>query len=144
MMSVYHNVQPKDAYLGKLSYGMDLLEELTTVCVKEEIHLGCVEALGAVQKARLGFYNQDSREYAFFEIEKALEITNLVGNVSLRDGKPMVHAHVTLTDSDGKAYGGHLALGTVVFACEFCITKLDGPEFVRGHDEETGLPLWEI
>lgn len=56
----------------------------------------------------------------------------------------MLHAHVTLADGEGNAYGGHLASGTVIFACEFVLQAFDGPPFERGSDEETGLPLWSI
>lgn len=143
-MAVYNRAETKNTFIGKLEHGADLLEELTNICKENDIHLGKVTALGAVQKARLGYYNQDKKEYNFFEIDKPLEITNLTGNISLRDGQPMVHAHITLSDSDGKAFGGHLAPGTIVFACEFVITVLDGPQLTRGHDEATGLPLWKM
>ena len=56
----------------------------------------------------------------------------------------MVHAHITVADSDGKAFGGHLAPGTIVFACEFVITALNGPQLTRDHDDQTHLPLWKI
>lgn len=128
--------------MGRLSYGADLLQELTALCREEGVTLGRVEAIGAVQKARVGFYNQQAREYEYIEIDQPLEILNLVGNLSLKDGEPMVHAHITLSDREGKAHGGHLAPGTIVFAGEYVIQLLDGAPFVRGLDEETGLPLW--
>ncbi len=143
-MAVMKKVTPRKVFMGKLSYGADLLEELTDVCRRENVHLGRVEALGAVQKVRLGFYNQQTREYQFFELDQPLEITKLVGNVSVKDGKPMVHAHVTLADEAGKAFGGHLAPGTIVFACEFILQAFEGPVFERGFDEQTGLPLWTM
>ncbi|MBA3036250.1 MAG: DNA-binding protein, partial [Desulfobacterium sp.] len=116
----------------------------TEICRKNYIQLGRIEALGAVQKARLAFYDQQTHEYQFFRIDKLLEITQLVGNISLKDGNPMVHAHITLADKAGKTYGGHLAPGTVVFACEFILEVFEGPIFERKLDEETGLPLWTM
>jgi len=130
--------------MGKLSYGKDLIEELTRICIKENIQLGRIEALGAVQKACIGYYDQNSREYQFIDLDQHLEITNLVGNVSLKDGNPIVHAHVTLADEKGRAYGGHLAPGTIIFACEFILETFEGQAFNRGFDEETGLPLWDM
>ena len=122
----------------------DLLEEITNFCIKEDIRLGWIRGLGAVEKARLAYYDQTSREYQFFELDKRLEITNLAGNISIKDGKPMAHVHVTLGDDKGNCYGGHVSPGTVIFACEIIIQALEGPEFVRGFDEITGLPLWEM
>lgn len=146
-MATLREVKHVRCLMGRLAHGKDLLEELTSVCEKEEVRLGRVEALGAVKRARVGFYNQESREYEFLELDLPLELTNLVGNVSLRDGEPMVHAHVTLADEKGNAFGGHLAPGTVVFACEFVMQVLEdkeGREFARAHDDATGLPLWKM
>lgn len=143
-MAVYRNVQRGRTIMGKLAHGADLLAELTDICSREGIGLGRVEALGAVQKARVGFYNQSRREYEFHDLDQPLEITKLAGNVSVKLGRPIVHAHVTLADSHGRAFGGHLAEGTIVFACEFIIEAFEGPELARGEDDQTGLPLWTI
>ncbi len=143
-MSIMREVKSSRLLMGKLSYGKDLIEEITQICSKENIQLGRIEALGAVQKACIGYYDQNSREYQFLDLDQHLEITNFIGNVSLKDGDPIVHAHVTLADEKGKAYGGHLAPGTIIFACEFVLEVFDGPAFNRGLDEETGLPLWEM
>lgn len=80
----------------------------------------------AVKRARLAFYNQETHEYEFFLIDQPLEIRKLVGDVSLKDGHPFIHAHITLADKAGKAYGGHLAPAKVIFACEFILEVFDG------------------
>lgn len=143
-MAKIREVETVKVLMGKLAHGADLLEEITGICVDHDIRLGRVEALGAVKKARLGYYNQLDHEYHFYGLDQTLEITNLTGNISIRDGAPVVHAHVTLSDGDGHTYGGHLVPGTIVFACEVVIHALEGPEFERGFDQETGLPLWEM
>ncbi len=143
-MATMREVKPGKIYMGKLAHWSDLLDEITSICNVHNIRLGRIEALGAVKKARLGFYDQEAQEYQFHDIDKHLEITNLIGNVSVKDGQPIVHAHITLADEDGNAYGGHLVPGTIVFACEIIIQSLEGPEFQRGFDDETGLPLWEM
>lgn len=141
-MTFTKSVRQARVLMGRLIRGDDLLERLTEICVAEGVRTGRLEAIGAVEKARLAYYDQRAGEYQFFELATPLEITKLSGNVSLKDGQPMVHAHVTLADRDGRAFGGHLAPGTVVFACEFVVEVFDGPDFVRGFDEQTGLPLW--
>ncbi len=60
------------------------------------------------------------------------------------DGKPMVHAHVMLSDEKGIVHGGHLVPGTIEFACEVITEAFDGPEFNRGQDRKTGLPFWNM
>lgn len=143
-MTELRSVGSGEIVMGKLSCGCDLLEELTRVCTEHGIGLGRVEAIGAVRKACIGFYNQGTRTYQFSTFDRPLEITHLVGNVSLKDATPFVHAHIALADEAGHCYGGHLAPGTVVFACEFVLGAFDGPAFNRCPDDETGLPLWSM
>lgn len=141
-MATLQKVKAGDLLVGRLSHGADLLEELTEICLERNVRLGRIEAIGAVQEARLAFYDQQKKEYRFLEIKKPLEIAKLVGNVSIKDGRPFVHAHITLADERGNAHGGHLAKGTVIFACEFILHPLEGSDLVRQYDPETGLPLW--
>ena len=129
-------------FMGKVPHGADLLESLTEFCNEKGITLGRVEALGAVSHGRIGYYNQDTHKYEYHELDKAMEITNLVGNISVKDGKSIIHAHITFSDERGSAFGGHLGQGCKVFACEFVIQQFEGPQLQRGHDQITDLPLW--
>jgi uncharacterized protein len=137
-----YEVTPTRTFMGGLDHNADLLESLTKICIINGIKLGRVEAIGAVKKAALGYYDQDKKEYSYFVIDRHLEIINLVGNISLKEGKPFVHAHITLADKEGKSYGGHLIPGTIIFACEAIVQAFDGPEFKRELEPVTGLPLW--
>jgi hypothetical protein len=129
--------------MGRLSRGEDLLAGLERRCTDWGIQLGEVRAIGAVSAARFGYYLQTDRRYTFLEVKEPQEILSLVGNISLKDGKPFVHAHVTLADGHGQAVGGHLAEGTPVFACEFVIQEYLSETLPgRRYDEETGLLLW--
>jgi uncharacterized protein len=129
--------------MGRLKKGDDLLGALTTICQETGITLGEVKAIGAVSRARVGYYHQDTREYEWLDLPKPLEILALEGNISLKDGKPFVHAHVMLSDGEGRAYGGHLADGSIVFATEFVMQELKAEQSLnRQMDEETGLFLW--
>ena len=136
-------VTPGRKIMGRLAKGEDLLAALSKVALEEDISLGEVRAIGAVSQARVGYYNQEERQYYFLDLERPLEIVSLIGNISLKDGEPMVHAHVTLSDGDGRAFGGHLADGTLVFACEFTIQEYQSvTPLVRQMDDPTGLFLW--
>jgi predicted DNA-binding protein with PD1-like motif len=136
-------VTPGRKIVGRLAKGDDLLAALEGLAQEHNITLGEVTAIGAVSQARIGYYNQAERQYYFLDLNRPLEILALVGNISLKDGKPMVHAHVTLGDNEGRAFGGHLAEGTLVFACEFAILEHQSTiTLVRQMDEPTGLFLW--
>jgi predicted DNA-binding protein with PD1-like motif len=141
-MTECQRITSREVFMGRLSCGCDLLQELTKIATEQCVSLGRIEAIGAVRQARIGFYDQKSSLYRYSSFDEPLEISKLIGNISLKDGIPFVHAHVTLADGSGKAYGGHLAEGTTVFACEFLLEAFDGPVFQRDFDEETGLFLW--
>ena len=127
---------------GRLSKGSDLFKGLTDFCAGQNIHSGSVAAIGAVISGAAGFYRQDLLEYKTIEFPRPMEIVSLMGNVSIKDGKPFVHAHIALMDERGAVFGGHLVEGNVVFACEFTVTEIEGVELRRVYDEETGLFLW--
>ena len=142
MTTIWQKVTLQERVMGKIQHGADLLDELTKICHKNDIRLGRISALGAVKCARFGYYDQQAHEYRFMGLDRPLEIINLTGNVSLKEQKPFVHAHITFAGEDGTAYGGHLAQGTIVFACEFVIEIFNGPKFERNFDRITGLALW--
>jgi predicted DNA-binding protein with PD1-like motif len=126
----------------QLPYGSDLLDEMTAVVRREKITLGRIQALGATTYARVAFYDQDTKIYNPIEFPGGMEILNVHGNVSLRDGEPFVHAHILLGDPSGQVVGGHLLQGTKLFACELIIDEYAGPALERAQDARTGLFLW--
>jgi len=132
-------------FIGRLDFGADLLEGITSVCKEKDVRVGEVKAIGAVQKARVGYYDQGKKDYCILEFDEPLEVVSLLGNVSLKDGEPFVHAHVTLMRKDGSTLGGHLMEGCKVWALEYIITEMitdDEKFFVRKYDENTALYLW--
>jgi predicted DNA-binding protein with PD1-like motif len=54
-MALVKKVEGAEVFVGKLSYGGDLLGEITEFCTQKRIRLGWIQALGAVEKARVGF-----------------------------------------------------------------------------------------
>jgi predicted DNA-binding protein with PD1-like motif len=137
------NYKIKRTIMGQLPFGSDLLESLTKIVQRENIRIGRIQALGATTHAVVAFYDQNTKSYNPLEFPGGLEILNLTGNISVRDGNPFVHAHILLSDARGNVMGGHLLPGTKLFACEAVIDEFEGEGFVRDHDERTGLHLWK-
>ena len=93
----------------------------------------------------MGYYDQKAKKYTeCVKLDKKLEITACIGNISLMNSKIFVHAHITLADHEGKAFGGHLMPGTEIFAAEYTIKELQGATLERQSDPATGLSLWSI
>jgi uncharacterized protein len=129
--------------LRRLVHGGDLLDEVTALARREGITLGTVSAIGAVRRARIGYYDQKGRSYRERDLAEPMEICSCLGNISLKEGEVFVHAHVVLADGEGKTVGGHLCPGTIIFAAECRIEELRGSPLERGYDDETGLALWD-
>lgn len=134
--------EPVRCLVGRLAPGDDVLQTLEDFLREEDIRMGQITLLGALQRGALGYYDQNTRKYQTITLDEHLEIASGVGNVSLREGKPALHVHLVLSDRQGHCYGGHLVAGNVVFACEFCVFHLDGKPLSRSFDEYTGLTLW--
>lgn len=127
-------------YIIRLVRGEKIVNTLTSFCEKENIHSGVFHGIGAVETPELGYYNLDTKEYKWQQIEKMLEIVSLTGNVALVENKPFIHAHVVVSDDEFIAYGGHLKEGTVGASCEIYLTDF-GIDIKREFDEVTGLKL---
>ena len=130
------------AFVGRLETGSDLVDEIERHCAEHGVTAAQVTVIGAVRRARYAYYEQDGRRYRELETDTHHEIVGFVGNISLREGRPFLHAHATFADADGQTVGGHLLRGIDVFVAEVMIRELSGVALVRQHDEETGLALW--
>jgi predicted DNA-binding protein with PD1-like motif len=138
-----HDYKIKRTIMGQLAFGADLYEGLTSIVQRENIKTGRLHGLGATTHAVVAYYDQNKKKYNSMEFPGGMEILNLHGNVSIRDGKPFIHAHIVLGDPKGNVFGGHLLPGTKLFACEVFIDELEGEELTRHQEEKTGLFLWK-
>lgn len=140
-MSSVFSLSPGRHLLWCLDHGSEIVASISDLAERLEVRCGTVTAIGALTEATLGFYDQEAHEYRTITIDRPMEIAGIVGNISIRDGRPFLHAHATLADSKGNVMGGHLTRGTV-FAAEVHLQELLGEAPVRGHDPTTDLFLW--
>ena len=142
MAGRFWEATPGRIWVGRLDTGDDLVEEIERVCGEHDVRAAWVSAVGAVRRASFAYYEQDDRRYLELSSDEHHEITGFVGNISMREGKPFLHAHATFCARDGSAVGGHLLAGCEVFAAEFTLREMTAVELVRTPDEGSGLSLW--
>lgn len=99
--------------IARCEPGEDLQAALTTLVKKHNIESGCFQIIGAVIEARLGIL--ENGKYDWFTHSGPLEISSCVGNVTVKDGEPFVHAHAMMNDFKGTVIGGHVGEGCKVF-----------------------------
>jgi len=126
------------AKIYKLERGMSLVEEILRIARKEKIQTARVEAIGGVNKLTIAYFNQKEKKYEEHEFNEFMELTGLLGNITIKDGKPFLHAHCNLGRRDLSVIGGHLISATVFPLVELVITPTKN-KATRRFDEEIGL-----
>jgi hypothetical protein len=133
--------QSQNDFFGRFEENEELIEALTKFLEENKIQSGVFNIIGSVKASKIAFYDRQQKKYLEMPMDESAEILNCTGNISLKDGKPFPHCHVTFGARDGSAYGGHL-IGAKVFVAEIHIKKFDKP-IERKLDEGTGLSLLE-
>ena len=105
----------------RLNRGEEIVSSIEKVCKEYNISAGTIQAIGACDKVKVGLYEVEKRTYIQTLIEKELELINLTGNVSQKDGKLYLHLHACFGDEKGNAFGGHLNEAVISGTCEIFI-----------------------
>lgn len=97
-------------------------------------------AIGAFERATLGYFEVQAKQYKRIPIEEQVEVLALTGDIARQDGEPKLHAHVVVGKSDGTAHGGHLLEAYVRPTLE--VMLVESPVHLRRtYDPQSGLAL---
>lgn len=118
-------------------------DDVTTVLLefarRQRLRASRIMGLGTFSRVTLGYFEPANKEYKRIAVEQQVEVVSLVGNISMYQGQPRVHMHVTIGLSDGRALAGHLLEARVRPTLELIV--VDSPNTMeRTMDETTGLP----
>jgi predicted DNA-binding protein with PD1-like motif len=127
----------------RLDKGEEIIASLKLFCQSHKIKLAAVTGIGAVNKASVGIFRQDSKEYHSTELSGNMEITSLMGNASQKDGEVYIHLHINLADDTYQVHGGHLNSAWIGATGELILDVIDG-QVERKFSEEIGLNLMEF
>ncbi|GIK55676.1 MAG: DNA-binding protein [Chloroflexi bacterium] len=142
--------QPIHLLMGTLSDGEAIHTALAAVARAHHIQAATFELLGGLTEVEFSAYdfvNQVRLRPLVFS--GALEIVAGHGTISLLNGAPHVHTHLTLAFRDERApqgiaiIGGHVARA-IAFAVEFTLTVYAGTAVHRALHPATGLQLWNL
>jgi predicted DNA-binding protein with PD1-like motif len=123
-----------------LSSGDEASGCLSSFARDHQLHASHFTAIGAFSSAVVGYFDWEKKDYQKIAIDEQVEVLSLIGDVSLGNGEPKIHAHVVLGKSDGTAHGGHLLSGNVRPTLEVVLTE--SPAYLRRrYDPESGLAL---
>ncbi len=119
------------------------METLTSFATTEGISAAEISGIGAFESAVIGFYDLKAKEYDRIPVEEETEVLSILGNLSVTDEGPRVHAHVSLGTRSGSAVGGHLFEARCGATLEIFVREEPG-ELRRVPDPDAGLPLLDL
>jgi len=121
--------------------GDELAEGLLRFAREQKLSAASFKAIGALSSVRLGWFSWESKRYEpSVTLDEQIELVSLIGDVALKDGEPVVHAHVVIGKKDGTAHGGHLLQARIRPTCEIVLTESPA-HHQKIIDPESGLAL---
>ncbi|RMF05130.1 DNA-binding protein [Candidatus Woesearchaeota archaeon] len=135
-------VSPK-LWMLRIDAGDKLPDSIIGFCRKNGIKTARVEGIGALRNVVLGFYSLERKQYFQHEYPEHHELLLLKGNVTLKEGKPFLHAHAIIGKPNNACFGGHLVRGEVSATLEVFIEETEKP-VERKSEKKTGLHVWKV
>lgn len=127
----------------RLEPGEDIHESVVKFCQEHSISSAELRAIGSVESPTLAHYRKDQKKFTERQFSGIYEIVSLLGVVALEDGRPAAHIHLTISDQDMNASGGHLVKGACSATVELVVRRYYA-KITKKFDDEIGLRLWDI
>jgi uncharacterized protein len=130
-------------WLLVLAAGEEVKATLEAFAAAQNVESASLVALGAFEKAKIGYFQWDKKQYKHIPIDEQVEVITLAGDI-VRDekGKPGLHCHTVLGRADGSTRGGHLLEAVVRPTLEVTLTQSPA-HLVRRNHPELGIALIE-
>lgn len=134
----------KRIIVGKVEPDEDLIESIIQMIKIHNIKSGLINCIGALKKYTVGYFDIDSKEYLRKTFDDYIELVSCMGNISFKDGEPIVHLHISIGTKDYNIFGGHLFQPSIVsITGEVYIFEID-EKLNRAEDSQLGLFLLDI
>jgi hypothetical protein len=131
---------PPATHAVVLAKGDEAVGVLTGFVRERNIDAASLTAIGAFERAVVGYFDWDKKEYRHIPVDQQVEVLSLLGDIASADGKPTLHIHAVLGRRDGSVVGGHLLEGHVRPTLE--VVLIEPPAHLKKRkDPETGLAL---
>ncbi len=132
----------KDTIYLRIDKGEEVCSSLLKIAKELNINSASISGLGASNEFTVGVFDLDKKEFIGNNFKTEYEITNLTGNLSLKDNLPYLHLHGTFANLK-EVVGGHVTKCIISLTAEMVIKKTN-KKINRIFDNETGLNLWDF
>jgi uncharacterized protein len=130
-------------WIIRIAKGEELVTTLLNFCEVNQIKLGSITGIGAVNNVKIGLFNTIKKQYIVKDFSGDMEITSLIGNISIKEGEVLLHLHINLANSEFMVFGGHLFEAYISATCEIILDEINGC-IERKLDPESGLYLLNL
>jgi uncharacterized protein len=103
--------------------GDEAVASLEQFARAERLEASQLTAVGAFERAAVGWFDRAAREYRRIPVDEQCEVLSLLGDIAEGPDGPSLHAHVVLGLADGTTRGGHLLEGQVFPTLEVVVTE---------------------
>lgn len=115
---------PGKIHVVVLESGEEAFAALGKFAREERLSAASLTAIGAFERATIGWFDFDAKNYRKIEVNEQCEVLSAIGDLAVGDdGKPSLHIHVVLGMSDGSTRGGHFLSGIVRPTLEVVLTE---------------------
>lgn len=132
----------KDTIYLRIDKGEEVCSSLLKIAKELNINSASISGLGASNEFTVVVFDLDKKEFIGNNFKTEYEITNLTGNLSLKDNLPYLHLHGTFANLK-EVVGGHVTKCIISLTAEMVIKKTN-KKINRIFDNETGLNLWDF
>jgi len=127
-----------------LSSNEEAFAALTRFANEKKVTAASVTAIGAFERATVGWFDFASKTYKKIEVSEQCEVLSAIGDIAVGDdGQASLHIHIVLGLSDGSTRGGHLLAGIVRPTLEVVVTEVPA-RLRRKKRADLGIALIDI
>jgi predicted DNA-binding protein with PD1-like motif len=134
--------EPTKQYAVIFYQGDEAFSGLLEFAKKYQVTSAHFTAIGAVNGATLGWFDPQRKAYKKIPITGQHEVIGMSGDIALYQGKPVVHTHMLVGNSDGTTSGGHVLAANVSPTLEVMVT-VNPVTMQKRFDPDTDLTLIE-
>ncbi|MFX1394717.1 MAG: PPC domain-containing DNA-binding protein [Promethearchaeota archaeon] len=122
----------------------DLIDATKDIVKNHDVKSGLINIIGAFKIFTIGYFNLSTKEYNFKTFEEEVELISCMGNVSYKNGDPLIHIHVSVGKDDYNIIGGHLSQPSIIsITAEVFIYEID-QKLNRVNEKAFNLSLLEL
>jgi predicted DNA-binding protein with PD1-like motif len=138
-----NEIQGVKTFLLAFSTGERLTDQIMAFAADHKISAAYISGIGGLSAVTLAYFDWETKKYNPIPLDEQVELVSFIGNLSMAEGNPRLHAHVAVGRSDGCTMAGHLLDAVVRPTVELVLVE-SPVTLVRVMDEESRLPLFDL